>query len=58
MREQRLSFISTSTGYSSTRSSLRSSDIGDDYHLSHEVVTSKKLLSFVSHYINLLTEHL
>uniref|UniRef100_A0A915PGD6 DH domain-containing protein n=1 Tax=Setaria digitata TaxID=48799 RepID=A0A915PGD6_9BILA len=42
---QRLSFVSTSTGYSSARSSLRSSEISDDTIHPINVATGKKLLT-------------
>ncbi|VDO55497.1 unnamed protein product [Onchocerca flexuosa] len=47
---QRLSFVSTSTGYSSARSSLRSSEISDDTVHPVNTSTGKKLLTFVSIY--------
>ncbi|VDN54451.1 unnamed protein product [Dracunculus medinensis] len=43
MREQRLSFISTSTGYSSTRSSLRSSDIDVSYSRESSLSEARRL---------------
>uniref|UniRef100_A0A914VEI5 Pleckstrin homology domain-containing family G member 1 n=1 Tax=Plectus sambesii TaxID=2011161 RepID=A0A914VEI5_9BILA len=49
---QRLSFISTSTGYSSARSSLRSSDTSDDTSTSFDSTGTASISCFPRHFLS------